>query len=54
LAHNHPSGNPTPSQADQDITRLLIDALALVGVEVIDHVIVGAKENISFAELGLI
>lgn len=54
LAHNHPSGNPYPSQADQEITRLLTDALALVGVQVIDHVIIGAKENVSFAEIGLI
>jgi DNA repair protein RadC len=54
FAHNHPSGNPTPSQADQEITRLLIDALALVGVQVIDHIIIGGQENISFAEIGLI
>jgi DNA repair protein RadC len=54
LAHNHPSGDPTPSHADQEITQLLIEALSLVGIQVIDHVIVGDKENISFAEIGLI
>jgi DNA repair protein RadC len=54
LAHNHPSGNPNPSQADRDITQILTQALALVGMQVIDHIIIGAKENISFAEIGLI
>jgi len=54
LAHNHPSGNPTPSQADKDITLLLIDALALIGVQVLDHIVIGAKESLSFAEIGLI
>lgn len=54
LAHNHPSGNPFPSQADQDITRQLKQALALVDIRVIDHVIIGNKETISFAEIGLI
>lgn len=54
LAHNHPSGNPTPSQADQDMTRLLKEALALVDIQVIDHIVVGKKESFSFAETGLI
>ena len=53
LAHNHPSGNPEPSQADQRITRRITDALALVDVRVLDHFIVGT-EIISFAEKGLI
>lgn len=54
LAHNHPSGNPLPSQADQEITHILKQALALVEINVIDHVIVGNKETISFAEVGLL
>ncbi len=54
LAHNHPSGVAEPSQADQLITRRLQDALGLVGVRVIDHMIVGDKEVISFAERGLL
>lgn len=54
LAHNHPSGNPQPSQADCDMTRLLKEALALVDIHVIDHIIVGNRENLSFAELGLV
>lgn len=54
LAHNHPSGNPSPSQADQEMTLLLRDSLALVDIQVIDHIIVGIKENFSFAEMGLV
>lgn len=54
FAHNHPSGMATPSQADQDVTQLLKKALALVEIQVIDHIIVGNKESFSFAESGLI
>lgn len=54
LAHNHPSGNPTPSQADQEITQLLKQALALVEIRVVDHIIVGINESVSFAEKGWI
>lgn len=53
LAHNHPSGNPEPSQADKKVTKKMVDALALVDVRVIDHVIVG-RECLSFAEKGLL
>lgn len=54
LAHNHPSGNPEPSVADQAITRRLRDALSLVDIRVLDHVIVGRDQTLSFAEAGLI
>jgi len=54
FAHNHPSGIAEPSQADQRITQRLQAALDLVGVRVIDHMIVGDKEVISFAEQGLL
>jgi DNA repair protein RadC len=54
LAHNHPSGIAEPSQADQRITRRLQDALSLVDIRVIDHMVVGDKEVISFAERGLL
>lgn len=54
LAHNHPSGVAEPSQADMDITRKLVDALELVGVRVLDHMIVGDGCVTSFAERGLI
>jgi len=54
LAHNHPSGIPEPSRADVQLTRRLADALALVDVRVLDHVIVGEGSGVSFAERGLI
>jgi DNA repair protein RadC len=52
LAHNHPSGDPRPSQADCDITQLLKQSLALVDIQVIDHIIVGHHECLSLAEAG--
>lgn len=54
LAHNHPSGCAEPSQADQRITERLRDALDLVGVRVLDHLVIGAEDTVSFAERGLI
>jgi DNA repair protein RadC len=54
LAHNHPSGVAEPSQADLQITFQLREALDLVGVRVIDHLIVGESEVVSFAERGLL
>ncbi len=53
LYHNHPSGCPTPSQADELITRRVQEALALIDVRVLDHLIV-AESVYSFAEAGLI
>lgn len=52
LAHNHPSGVAEPSQADRRITERLREALDLVGVRVLDHMVVGEGEVISFAERG--
>lgn len=52
LAHNHPSGVATPSQADRDLTDRLKAALALVDVRVLDHLVVGDAECVSFAECG--
>ncbi len=54
FAHNHPSGDATPSQADQTLTKVLAEALALIDVHVIDHFIVAAGSTVSFAEHGLI
>ena len=54
LAHNHPSGVAEPSQSDTHITQQLKDALALVDVRVIDHIIVGDGEITSLAERGLL
>src|SRR5947209_3186386 len=41
VAHNHPSGDPTPSGADRDLTRQLVAAGTLIGIPVLDHIIVG-------------
>lgn len=53
FAHNHPSGVAEPSQADQRITTRLKDALALVDVRVLDHLVIG-DSVVSFAERGLL
>lgn len=54
LAHNHPSGAASPSVADELITQRLKDALGLVEIRVLDHLIVGSKTHTSLAERGLI
>jgi DNA repair protein RadC len=54
FAHNHPSGVAEPSRADRRITERLVSALTLVDVRVLDHMVVGDTEVISFAELGLL
>lgn len=54
LAHNHPSGVAEPSAADRSITRELSEALRLVGVRILDHIVVGAGSCVSMAERGLL
>jgi DNA repair protein RadC len=54
LAHNHPSGVAEPSPADELITRRLKDALQLVDIRVLDHLVVAGAGCISFAERGLL
>ena len=54
LAHNHPSGVAEPSQADRDLTVRLQQALELVEVRVLDHIVVGDGEPLAFAERGWI
>lgn len=54
LVHNHPSGDPTPSRADIDMTRLIVEAGRPLGVQVHDHVIVGRDGCASFRALRLI
>lgn len=54
LAHNHPSGNQKPSQADKQITEKLKQALSLVDIRLLDHFIIGDNCAWSFAENGLI
>ena len=52
MAHNHPSGDPEPSEGDRLITQRLKEALDLVEVRTIDHIVVGVDECQSFADLG--
>lgn len=54
LAHNHPSGVAEPSHADELITGRLRDALGLVDIRVLDHIVVGDGAEVSFAERGLL
>ncbi len=54
LYHNHPSGVPEPSQSDSTITKRLIEALALVDIRVLDHLVVGSEGVVSLAEHGMI
>ncbi len=54
VAHNHPSGDPTPSADDRAITRQLVDAGRLLDIPVYDHLILAAEHYLSFAEAGLL
>ncbi len=54
LTHNHPSGVPTPSRADEALTQTLKVALALMDIRVLDHVIVAPGQALSMAERGLL
>jgi len=52
LAHNHPSGDPEPSPADELMTTRIREALTLVEVRLLDHIVIGADRYASFAEMG--
>ncbi|MGV9009978.1 RadC family protein [Brevundimonas sp.] len=54
LVHNHPSGDPTPSQADIAMTRQIVEAARVFGIQVHDHLVVGREGTASFRALGLI
>ncbi|MDX2345787.1 MAG: JAB domain-containing protein, partial [Legionella sp.] len=54
LVHNHPSGDPTASDADKKITEKITSAMQLIDVKVLDHFIVGGRKCTSFAEKGWI
>jgi DNA repair protein RadC len=54
LAHNHPSGDPEPSEDDIKITKTLVDSGKILGIEVLDHIIIGKESFKSFKEEGLI
>lgn len=54
FAHNHPSGNPVPSQEDKNLTEQTKDALALINITVLDHIIVAGDMSISFKDRGIL
>ena len=54
VAHNHPSGDPTPSREDIDVTRRLVEAGKIIGIPVLDHVVFGDGKTISMNEKGLV
>ena len=54
LVHNHPSGDPTPSRADKEMTKQIVEAAGALGVRVHDHLVVGKESTASFRTLGLL
>jgi len=54
VAHNHPSGDPTPSRADEALTQTLKTALAMLDIRLLDHFIVTPMQVLSLAEQGLV
>lgn len=55
LAHNHPSGDPTPSREDREVTSRLFEAGKILGIEVLDHIIIGSNSKyVSFKEKGIL
>ena len=53
VAHGHPSGDPTPSDCDKQVTVRLVEVGAMVGIPVLDHIVFGRPEWVSMAERGL-
>jgi len=54
VSHNHPSGDPTPSREDIEVTRRLIEAGEIIGIECLDHLIIGDEQFVSLKEKGYI
>jgi DNA repair protein RadC len=54
LIHQHPTGDPSPSQEDLSITRRLKEAGEIMGIKVLDHIIIGDGQYLSFVERGLL
>jgi DNA repair protein RadC len=52
LLHNHPSGDPTPSPEDRELTRRLVKAGRIMGIKVLDHIVIGDGRYFSFADQG--
>lgn len=53
LVHNHPSGDPTPSQEDLNVTRRLVEGGKILGIEVVDHIIIGDGKYVSLKDKGI-
>lgn len=53
LIHNHPSGDPEPSSQDFDITKRLVQAAEIIGINVLDHIIIGVESYYSFVDEGV-
>ncbi|HHV64721.1 MAG TPA: DNA repair protein RadC [Peptococcaceae bacterium] len=54
LLHNHPSGDPSPSREDLEITKRLVEGSKILGIDILDHVIIGDKRYVSLKEQGII
>jgi len=54
LIHNHPTGDPSPSNEDVTVTKRLKEAGELIGIPVLDHIIIGKGQYLSFVEKGLL
>lgn len=54
LMHNHPSGEPSPSQSDIDLTKRLVHAGEILGIKVLDHIIIGERKYVSLKEKGIL
>lgn len=54
VAHNHPSGDPSPSPEDINVTRQIIEAGKLLGIGVLDHIVIGRQRYTSLKERGLV
>jgi len=53
VVHNHPSGDPTPSRDDVEMTRQMVEAGQLLGIDVLDHIVIGRQSYVSLRERGL-
>jgi DNA repair protein RadC len=53
VAHNHPSGDPTPSEEDKALTARLVKAGEIIGIQVLDHLVIGDGRWVSLKEKGM-
>jgi DNA repair protein RadC len=54
LVHNHPSGDPSPSREDMEVTTRLVEGGKILGIKILDHIVIGEGNYCSFKEKGLI